>query len=234
VKKIRFGLDTKVDYINLPMSANKYLPHWYKKSSKWINPFNSKNKIQHQKTVKHCMPFLDAISSGYIFETWADIGVSINEDGTPNLMWRGQIDDEDEMFESRNPLMAGGMPIPDNCYNIHFTLSHPMHIKTPPGYSVLITQPFNRFDLPFVALTGIVDTDTNTMFTGNYPLFLKKNFEGIIPKGTPLFQIIPFKREDWESKRDDSLSKEGQVLARLASKVVGWYRDNSWSRKKYE
>lgn len=234
MKKIKFGLDKDVQYIEIPKSATKYLPDWYRKTSKWINPFNSNNKIQHQKTLKHCMPFLDALSSGYIFETWADIGVSINEDGSPHIMWRGQQDDEFQMFESRNPAMSGGMITPDNCHSVHFTLSHPMHIKTPKGYSVIVTQPLNRFDLPFIALTGIVDTDTNPMFTGNYPLFLKKGFEGIIPKGTPLFQIIPFKRDDWKSERDDSLFVEGLRIARLTGKVTGWYRDNTWKKKKYE
>lgn len=234
MKKIKFGLDKDVQYIEIPKPATKYLPDWYRKTSKWINPFNSNNKIQHQKTLKHCMPFLDALSSGYIFESWADIGVSINEDGSPHIMWRGQQDDEFQMFESRSPAMSGGMTIPDNCHGIHFTLSHPMHIKTPKGYSVIVTQPLNRFDLPFIALTGIVDTDVNPMFTGNYPLFLKKGFEGIIPKGTPLFQIIPFKRDDWKSERDDSLFVEGLRIARLTGKVTGWYRDNSWRKKKYE
>jgi len=30
----------------------------------------------------------------------------------------------------------------------------------PAGYSLLITHPFNRHDLPFVTLTGLVDADS--------------------------------------------------------------------------
>jgi hypothetical protein len=72
-------------------------------------------------------------------------------------------------------------------------------IKTPPGYSCLVTHPFGYNNLPFHSFSGIVDSDRfhadiNTPFT------LKKNFSGVIPKGTPMMQIIPFKRENWESK----------------------------------
>jgi hypothetical protein len=32
-------------------------------------------------------------------------------------------------------------------------------IEAPDGYAVLFTHPFNRFDLPFTTLTGLVDCD---------------------------------------------------------------------------
>jgi hypothetical protein len=36
--------------------------------------------------------------------------------------------------------------------------------------------------------------------SGNIPFFIKEGFSGVIPKGTPIAQVIPFKRESWTSK----------------------------------
>ena len=42
---------------------------------------------------------------------------------------------------------------------------------------------------------------------------LKEEFTGIIPKGTPLAQIIPFKRESWSMETDYLADGELDVLA---------------------
>ena len=42
-------------------------------------------------------------------------------------------------------------------------------IETPPGYSMLITHPFNRPDLPFTTLTGLVDCDRYSETFINFP-----------------------------------------------------------------
>ena len=68
----------------------------------------------------------------------------------------------------------------------------------------------NRFDLPFYTMSGIVESDIwgLPVFTA---FFLQKDFIGVIPKGTPIFQIIPFKRDDWErevSDDDDDLDND--------------------------
>jgi len=35
---------------------------------------------------------------------------------------------------------------------------------------------------------------------------MKNNFEGLIPKGTPVIQVIPFKRDNWKSNIYDKVS----------------------------
>jgi hypothetical protein len=70
---------------------------------------------------------------------------------------------------------------------------------------VLITSPLNRLDLPFRSLTAVIDADVFYHILpdpmqggGNYPFYLNRGFEGIIPIGTPMCQYIPFKREKME------------------------------------
>lgn len=229
-KIIKFGLEDSVYDINPPLPAKKYLPDWFKNASRFYDT-TSESSIDHGKTFKVCMPFTDSLLSGYIFELWQDLEI-IPGDIFPRIRWKdlGHV-----VVDSRDSRAAGGMTIPDGCWDIHFTLSHPLYIQTPPGYSLLITQPFNRFDLPFKVLTGIVDADKEPFFPGNYPMFLKSSVSGIIDAGTPMMQIIPFKRDSWKSEYNKDIVLSGQKASNKSGrKILGWYRDNVWSKKTYE
>jgi hypothetical protein len=51
--------------------------------------------------------------------------------------------------------------------------------------------------------------DTDVLEThANSPFVIEENFEGIIPKGTPMFQVIPFKRENWEMEISEMKEKD--------------------------
>jgi hypothetical protein len=107
-------------------------------------------------------------------------------------------------------------------------------METPPGYSCLITHPLNRFDLPFFTMSGIVDTDQYNFLPVNLPFFLKEGFEGIIPKGTPIAQVIPFKREPWHSEKEDLNPLTKYQINNLKSVVQRSYKNRFWSKKTYE
>jgi hypothetical protein len=239
MKKIKFNLVDSLDYANIPLPAKKYIPEWYKK----IMPFKSDIKksegsllksITKNKSVKKCVPFMDSFTTGYILETWCDLEVisAYDENGNEDfeLNW---IDMEWTPIQERPQIEE--LVVPEGYYKRKVSLQTPFFIKTPPGYSVIISQPYNRYDLPFLALTGIVDTDIHPMFPGNLPIFVKKGFTGIIPKGTPLIQILPFKRDSWLSIRDEKIKKEGLISKKMGLSVAtDWYRNHAWSKKSYE
>jgi hypothetical protein len=57
----------------------------------------------------------------------------------------------------------------------------------------------------------------------------------MIPMGTPIAQILPFKREDWKSVEDKTLEKEARLNYLKSSSVFrGWYKNNIWKKKTYE
>ena len=98
--------------------------------------------------------------------------------------------------------------------NAVFKFSNPWIVKTPPGYSCIFTQPFNR-NAPFKIIDGIVDTDTY-----QYPVFFPfywtadwKN-DDTLEAGSPMVLIIPFKRESWKhetKKIDDQTYRKTNV-----------------------
>jgi hypothetical protein len=55
--------------------------------------------------------------------------------------------------------------------------------------------------LPFKTLTGLVDCDTFRDTPLNFPArWHDANFCGVLPKGTPVAQCLPVKRESWTAR----------------------------------
>jgi hypothetical protein len=107
-------------------------------------------------------------------------------------------------------------------------------ITTPAGYSCLFRQPSWRFDLPFYTASGIVDTDRHPVAV-NFPFFFLNGWHGIIEAGTPIVQVIPFKRDDWESEVVGEDNYEGQKeFRRTTNKLMHRYKDNWRSIKSWK
>jgi hypothetical protein len=229
MKKNIIKFASELDFIDVPRPAYKYFPEWFKKSNLYV--VEGESKADSQKTFKHCMPFTDSLTSGYIQELWADIQV-IQKDGKPVMYWK---ENGVSVISDKTPGAYGLMTPPIGYSTEMFGFMYSNYLKTPPGYSVLITQPFNRTDLPFYALTGIVDADIHPLYPGSYPIFIKEGFSGVIPKGTPILQILPFKRESWQSMEDKDLLIEGRLTRKIARSFLEfWYKKNAWSKKSYE
>jgi hypothetical protein len=92
----------------------------------------------------------------------------------------------------------------------------------------------NQIDLPFYSLGAVVDTDSHPVPV-NFPFFVKKNFTGLLPAGTPIIQAIPFKREDWEMSIDEA--KPGYIPMDFENSRMNppfnYYKRKYWKRKRY-
>jgi hypothetical protein len=233
--KIKFIPSSKevFEHIDIPQPANKFVPEWYKKSETSDfkkNPIFNENGHLVNKSLKMCMPFLDSLTTGYIQSTWCDIYIE-------------RIDKENvkfgyssfEIMDFRDKLGFQDEDFFKNFYPIEFTWKFNWVIKTPKNYGVLITHPLNRLDLPFYTLSGIIDSDLFYHTPGgNLPFYIKKDFQGLIPAGTPMYQIIPIKRERWTRQKEKlSNSYEKNFLNK---KKVFWefYKKNMWQKKEYE
>lgn len=229
VKKIEFA--SLFEFLSLPKSARTHIPEWYKKTDKYIGgtvKINQVGKIG-SKTFKACVPFLDALTAGYMVELWQDIEITQTPSG-PQINWSV----EPGVCEVRDKDSHGSIPVPSGHSEQPFIWKFPYAHKTEKGFSCLITHPFNRFDLPFTTLSAIVDSDEGVS-VGNIPFYIKKDFEGIIPMGTPIMQIVPFKRNNWKLFENNKLQEMSHMHRFFASRVAqGWYKKNIWKVKTYE
>lgn len=215
-----------------PLPAKKMLPKWFTKMPQFENnskkfklfPFNQTNA-----TVKWCNPFLDSLTAGYVISLEYDVQVSIEEDG-PSFLWNsgGEL-----LVSSHSKNQIPIELIPEGYCNQAFKFRNDWAIKTPKGYSALFVHPLNRTDLPFITLSGFVDTDDYNMPV-NFPFILKADFEGIIPAGTPIAQIIPIKRESWNiSINEFSLENIKNFSSKFRATIFRAYKNLFWKRKDY-
>lgn len=216
-----------------PKPAEGFLPDWYKEM-KMFAPDN-KPRIMGTRasnfTVKACGPFFDALTAGYIQETWCDIWIESNTaSGEPSFSYA---------MEPR-PLSTRpktSVPIDTEWfYDVEFTWHQPWVPKTPNGWSVLVTSPLNYFNLPFVSTTGVIDSDVfHHAFGGNHPFYIRKGFSGLIPAGTPMFQFIPIKRDSWNSVASKHDEDRHSILeSKIYQNFFGGYRKHFQKKKHYK
>lgn len=214
-----------------PKPAKLCIPKWFKD----IPAVNEKNiKINFDgmpdTNLKNCIPFFDSLVSGYVQETWSDIVIQKDKDG--DITYNQSSSTFPTIMSHREKTH---MPIKDNFYDFEFVWNQVWIPKLPQGYSYLFVNPLNRIDLPFYVSSAIVDADKVHYSTqGSIPFYIKKDFNGIIPKGTPMYQMIPFKRESWNMSLEDYNEDYNlKGISKLRSKFVGYYKDNYWSKKEF-
>ena len=214
--------------VSPPKPAKLYIPNWYKKIEPMKTPEFAKNGDVINKTLKNCMPFLDALTHGYIQETWTDIYIEVNDKGI------------EYYYATKPEIMAhrekSYFSASDVYYPVEFVWKEPWIPKMPKGYSVLYTQPFNNFNLPFRSLDAVIDADHyHHAHGGQYPFYIHKGFSGLIPAGTPMYQIIPIKRESWESHISTYDEKQNMINNSILKKhMFNSYKKLFWQRKSFK
>lgn len=219
-----------------PTPASRNTPEWYRKLNKYVVPevkcsrYPDKDATPNNTnfTAKACKPLLDSFMTGYMVTLPTDVTAVRDEAYEARMIW----DSNTNMIETHAVSQLDGLQAPEEYESAPYKWNFHWAIKVPEGYSLIYTHPFNRIELPFYTMTGVVEADTYGVPV-NLPFFLKKNFVGLIPKGTPVAQLIPIKREEWEH-HVGTLS-DYNVFEAEAMKLYmgGGYKKMYWSPKKY-
>lgn len=216
------------DVIPKPFPSRKFVPDWFKALPMKLN------EGLEASTIKRCNPFLDAMSMGYIIPLAADVEFTTNDDASgvsyKTPFYKPMIENHGMSQITTDKVPNPLAPKPPMKFMNYWL------IKIPKGYSVMFIPPLNRPNPNFQCLAGVVDCDgyfeyVNFPFTFNQP-----NFHGIIPAGTPLIQVIPFKREDLNMKQiiRPTNKRDQDLLAltrRKRASHESHYRDNVWTKK---
>ena len=203
------------------------IPDFYKNTKTSYNANVNKLPIEHN--FKACAVFSDAFMTGYSIPLVADIAVEQTENG-PVITW---VEGNYTVLRERPEGPNSSLPTPMGCSNSHFVWVNQNIFEIPKGYSALVTHPFNRHDLPFVTLTGILDSFV--LFSGQIPVYFSSTFEGIIPQGTPIMQVLLFKKENWKAVLDQDILKIAEKNGfSSGSKAFGWYKQNIWQKKDFQ
>tara|TARA_R100001244_G_C5168673_1_gene131558 strand:+ start:900 stop:1658 length:759 start_codon:yes stop_codon:yes gene_type:complete len=227
-----------------PIPAKLNIPEWYK----------DLKTSQEYVTIKSCIPFLDALTAGYILRMPQDFHVKhnyVNKEGNRDSNFRFGFSDAEygrlierginmntKDRETHHPDQLGReCPFhKKNKYLPYYKILNPFKIVTPPGYSCLFVPPLNNTDDRFNIISGLVDTDTFKPPV-NFPIIINGDkypeLESTIKKGTPYVQVIPFKRESWKMKMGEQ--KDDNIITHLTIMKEVWnnYKNNLWSKKRW-
>jgi hypothetical protein len=211
-----------------PVKTSDLLPDWYKKTKSYQN---GKKEItdagKTPATIKKCVPVFDAMALGYTLFTQTDIYVKQKADG-PYFYWPSGEGIEFHGLDQAEKLpAANGNPYPK--------IINPYGIKTPKSYSTLFVAPLNNPNKFFTAIPGVVDTDKYSQAV-NFPVTMNDpKWEGLIPAGTPIVQVIPIKRAKWYSRKGGILEKyeNNKKSKKLNTRFFDKYKSFFWEKKEY-
>ena len=236
---------------SVPTSTQNTVPQWYKEADRFAkNPLtNEYYKASAQQcpfpkegtkddygmipTWKACPAIMDAFATGYVFKTPCDITFFKDKYNKIDVKVH---DERHKDFCSKRSEMPQ-FEHPKGYYKEHFAWWPDWGLEVPEGYSCLYMTPMNRFDLPFLNTTGVVDND-KVHISGTFPFFIVEGWEGTIPAGTPYMQILPFQRENWSHNIEFLDQKE--IYDRMMDNIKlyrqpdgGVYKNKIWTRREY-
>jgi hypothetical protein len=242
MEKIVFHPMTKLSpsFAPSPQPAIKDLPDWWKDHSSHGNENEELTPEGFVLTVKKCVSVFDTLATGYILYCPTDIYI----DATNPYYVEWQLPrvfsdkrDPHEVVAMHSQSQVANFPWDDDVYHREIFRIHPQWtIETPPGYSTLFMQPMNRGGSPLQHIPGIIDTD-KFISNGHLSYRVKKGFKGIIKQGTPLTQVIPFKRDEWEmslAPYEESVEKLDKQRVKIRATFKNGYKTKAWTRKVFK
>jgi hypothetical protein len=175
-----------------PVPARAALPDWLRDMPRSAH---SAAHAAELRTVKHCPPFIDAMSHGFIIPLPCDVRV---KGGT--LSWDWDMPPPEAGMHPRAPIsfhvpeQVTGTPL-FHSGQIVVKFNSFWTVELEAGWSLFATHPANREDLPHRLLTGLVDADRFHNVGILFPaLWLDPDFEGVLPKGMPIAQCFAVPR----------------------------------------
>lgn len=220
-----------------PKPIIKTIPEWYRKADRYIKDFNNNFVIGPDQgkvlTWKACPAIFDIMGTGYTYVTPCDLNFFIDKNNKIAV----EVEDKKYINFCTSRSKMDNFVTPTGYRDEHFAWFPDWGMKLPEGYSALYSQPFNRFELPFLTVSGIIDND-KVELPGTIPFFMSKDFVGTVPKGTPFIQIIPFKRENWESEIItlnllEIIKKNKENSDKYRKPNGGIYKNEVWEPRKY-
>lgn len=239
-KEVTFYIQDKnaASVLIKPGPASKTLPEWYKRQPAVIEAYKDMTIGSPAVTIKKCMPVFDAMTAGYYLYAPCDIYINATDpEGLVKSIPQGTDLKHDKFFASHSREQYGSLTFDKTKYHEDvIRLTPGWSVGTPKGYSALFINPMMADNSPLYMVPGIIDTD-QYVSDGYFSFFVNKTFNGVIKRGTPLVQVIPFKRESWKSvfaSESESQEKHKKQRNLVRSAFVNAYKNMMRSYKEYD
>ena len=211
-----------LDHLPHPQPAARHLPEWLRQMPAHVP------SAEQTPTVKNCMPFLEAMTAGYLIPVPTDITITLELVGNLRVDVAGFDVPLVDVHSGDQLLGAPYSTTPVVKFRT------PWLIRTPPGYSTLVLPPLNRFEIPFLPLAGLVETDTyyrQIAFPTLCTMALGQQVK--LTKGTPLVQVIPVPRDAWSSQVGPCDPEANRAQDDHWDANHHMYREQHWQKKSF-
>lgn len=184
-----------------PIPAGDKIPEFIKNLPDVKDSYETSEKIIDN--IKACLPVMDYISAGYLLPVCFEccITTSVRNFSEVVTLQSARIQDLSNPEIKTSKLAAifdkSTCPFTGKDSPKHFfKYTTDWAIKTPPGYSCLIMQPFFDKDKKITIIPAIIDTD---VYHKPIPIsgYLNTKEEVRLRPGDYMIQAIPFKRDNW-------------------------------------
>lgn len=186
----------------------------------------------------HCPGMMDYLNAGYIITAHTDIHIKATSEGCV-VMVEGMCVAHEEMPRLQpsqfNYAIVDGILQPDEVEKAAWKVPLPWTIHMRKGYSGYLLPALMHSDFhdKIRVMPGIVHFDK--FHTTNFVFVPVKECEFTIPAGTPLIQMIPFKREDFHAECGKATERErDEHFFNMPSRVKGYYRKYLASRQSFK
>lgn len=209
-----------------PYPAAQEVPRWYKSLASMAEGEDPEGIPP--RSIKRCSPFLDGLQAGYIIPLCTDVYVHAPENEKDLVRFSWGIQSPFPIVTNHDTTQYKGSP-----WNRAYKFSSPWHINLPEGYTALFLPILpNRYESSppkFDALPAMVDLDVYGAIV-NYPfLWNEYPFEGFIQQGTPVVQMVPFRRELWSHVIEQVTAedeKEEELVGKNTNSHPNYYKQN--------
>lgn len=213
-----------------PVPASKAFPKWWKTLPKgtaegmWLN--------DDPLTARACPAIRDWLTEGFVIPNWSEFIIRDNGDGSYQYNMSQVVNDVQitDWVNQHDVKQVEGMQIGTLPDGTVLKLENPWNIKTPPGWSVYMFDPFyHETHKKIRCLPGIVDTDMfhEISFPCEINLLPGETFK--LRAGTPIMHIIPFKRNSEMELVVRSMTHEDAYIVDKDRQELTTYMDNRYN-----
>jgi hypothetical protein len=197
-------------FIPLPEPAALHAPEWFREL-----PLDTPIRDEAGRALRSmsaCLPICDAFALGWMLPLPFDLGMSRTPEGELAFHWAEGV--PFQPVELMNPAQIGG---DHGAYpeTLPLKFINPWRISMPEGWSAAILHPLNRDDLPFRVWGAVLDLDVLKRPV-NIPFrWVSPERERLLPAGTPIAQVVPFRRDLVPLQADIRAETEAEALGRM-------------------
>ncbi len=174
--------------------AINYLPTWWKNLSKREVSFENYD-TQNQRSMKHCIGFIDYFKKSYVIPMWSDLNLQIGKEGTAEHRWQFADESSSITVHAAN---QRGTYLEQKKYQ-HFKIENPWVSKTNKLVYFSWSGAVWNLDEPekIIFFPAVIEFYNQSSASINIACKRQNQTQEIfIPFGQPLVHIIPITEKE--------------------------------------